>query len=136
MPPEKLKLEIATPERLVLTDGVDEVILPSAEGYMGVRPGHAPLLAMLDVGEISYRCDGSDKYLSCSGGFAEVLPDRVSILAETAEPAEEIDLERAQRARDGAEKQIRADLSDHEAARSEVRLKKAISRIRVRSRVQ
>jgi F-type H+-transporting ATPase subunit epsilon len=136
MPPEKLKLEIATPERLVLTDGVDEVILPSADGYMGVRPGHAPLLAMLDVGEISYRSGGTEKYLACSGGFAEVLPDGVSILAETAETAEEIDLERAQRARDEAEKQMRTDLAEHAADRAEVRLKKAVSRIRVRSRVQ
>ena len=136
MLPEKLKLEIATPERLVLSEGVDEVILPSAEGYMGVRPGHAPLMAQLDVGEISYRERDEQKYLACSGGFVEVLPDRVSVLAETAEPADEIDLERAQRAREKAEEQIRAESSEHETLRAEVRLKKAVSRIQVRSRVK
>jgi F-type H+-transporting ATPase subunit epsilon len=135
MLPDKLRLEIATPDRLVLTEGVDEVVLPSVDGYMGVRPGHAPLLAKLDVGEISYRIGSDEKYLACSGGFAEVLADSVSILAETAEPAEEIDLERAQGARDRAETRLRADLAEREFQRAEVSLKKAISRIRVRARL-
>jgi F-type H+-transporting ATPase subunit epsilon len=136
MLPDKLRLEIATPDSLVLTEGVDEVVLPAAEGYMGVRPGHAPLLSTLDVGEIAYRVGGEERFLACSGGFVEVLADSVSILAETAEPAEQIDLERAQRSREKAEKRLQTDLAAHELSRAEVRLKKAISRIRVHSRVQ
>jgi len=127
--PEKLRLEIATPDHLVLTEGVDEVILPSVEGYMGVRPGHAPLLAALDVGEIIYRIGSEQKYLACSGGFAEVLSDSVSILAETAEPAEEIDLDRAQRARDRAESRIKAANPADDFGRAEIALKRAVSRI-------
>jgi F-type H+-transporting ATPase subunit epsilon len=135
MLPEKLRLEIATPDHLVLTEGVDEVILPSVEGYMGVRPGHAPLLAALDVGEIAYRIGSEEKYLACSGGFAEVLADSVSVLAETAEPAEEIDVERAERARERAESRLKTDLAEREFNRAEVALKRAISRIRVHDRV-
>lgn len=135
MLPEKLRLEIATPDHLVLTEGVDEVILPSVEGYMGVRPGHAPLLAALDVGEISYRIGSEEKYLACSGGFAEVLADSVSVLAETAEPAEEIDVERAEKARERAEGRLRADPAESEFKRAEVALKRAMSRIRVHGRI-
>ncbi len=128
---DKLTLEIVTPERQVLAQPVDEVILPSLEGYMGVRPGHTALFAMLDVGEISYREDGTDKYLAVSGGFAEVLSGSVSILAETAEPAEEIDVERAGRARDRAEQLIKSDPSTSELQKAEVKLKRALGRIRV-----
>lgn len=135
MQPEKLRLEIVTPDHLVLTEGVDEVILPSVEGYMGVRPGHAPLLAALDVGEISYRIGSEEKYLACSGGFAEVLADSVSILAETAEPAEEIDVERAEKARERAEGRLKAEPAEDEFKRAEVALKRAISRIRVHGRI-
>jgi F-type H+-transporting ATPase subunit epsilon len=131
MLPDKIRLEIATPDRLVLSQEIDEVILPSVEGYMGVRPGHAPLLAALDVGEISYRSGAEQHLLACSGGFVEVRADSVSILAETAEPAEEIDVERAERAKKRAEERLGADLSDSEFKRAEVSLKKAVSRLRV-----
>lgn len=133
MPPEKLTLEIVTPERLVLSETVDEVVLPSVEGYLGVRPGHTPLLAQLDVGEISFRGDEGEKFLSVSGGFAEVLQGGVSILAETAELAEEIDAERAQRSRERAEAELKSDPSGREA---ELRLKRALGRIRVRGRAR
>ncbi len=136
MPPKKLTLEIVTPERLVLSETVVEVVLPSIEGYMGVRPGHAPLLAKLDVGEISYRTDAGEKHLAISGGFAEVLEGGVSILAETAELAEEIDVERAQRSRERAETLLKSQLSGQELLRAEFRLKKAIGRIRVRERAR
>lgn len=131
MQPDKLTLEIVTPDRLVLSEEIDEVIVPSVEGYMGVRPGHAPLLARLDVGEISYRVGSEERYLACSGGFAEVQADGVSILAETAELAEEIDVERAKLARRRAEDRLEADLSEHEFRRAEISLKKAVSRVRV-----
>jgi len=133
MMPEKLRLEIVTPDHLVLTEGVDEVVLPSVEGYMGVRPGHAPLLAHLEAGEIAYRIGSEEKYLACSGGFVEVLADSVSILAETAETAEEIDLDRARSARDRAEGHLKGDPAEQDFDRAEVALKKAISRIGARA---
>jgi len=135
MLPEKLALEIVTPDKLVVTDGVDEVIMPSVEGYMGVRPGHAPLLCRLDVGEIAYTIGSEEKYLAVSGGFAEVLPGSVSILAETCEPAEEIDVDRAERAQSRAEASMKADLSASEFKRAEINLRKAVSRIQVHKRL-
>jgi F-type H+-transporting ATPase subunit epsilon len=132
--PERLSLEIATPERRVLALDVDEVVLPGVEGSFGVLYGHAPLLAQLDVGEISYRVGAERKYLAASGGFAEVLRGGVTVLAETAEPAEEIDLPRARRAEERAAEQLRADLSEVEFRRAEVALKKALRRIETAGR--
>lgn len=129
--PDKLQLEIVTPERSVLTEQVDEVVMPSVEGYMGVLPGHAPLLAQLDVGEVSYRVGQQRKYLAISGGYAEVQRGAVSVLARTAELSEEIDLERAQRAKEKAESALKGDLPPEEFRRFEVRLKRAMSRIGV-----
>jgi F-type H+-transporting ATPase subunit epsilon len=134
MLPEKLSLEIVTPDKLVLTEGVDEVVMPSTEGYLGVRPGHCPLLCSLDAGEIAYTVGSQEKYLAVSGGFAEVLPDRVSILAETCEPGEEIDVERARRAQERAEAAMRAQASEIEFRHAEIDLKKALSRLRVHER--
>jgi F-type H+-transporting ATPase subunit epsilon len=136
MLPDKLRLEIVTPDHEVVTETVDEVILPSVEGYLGVRPGHAPLLARLDAGEISFRVGSTEKYLACSGGYAEVLADTVSVLAETAEPAEDIDLERAERARARAEERLKTDLAEQDFRRATVALKRAVSRIEVRRRVR
>lgn len=136
MLPDKIKLEIVTPERLVYSESVDEVVLPSVEGYMGVRPGHAPLLAMLDVGEISYRVGSTEQLLAVAGGYAEVLRDAVSILAETCELAEEIDVRRAEQARDRASGALKANASEAEFKRAEVSLKKAISRIEVSRRAR
>jgi F-type H+-transporting ATPase subunit epsilon len=134
--PDKIALEIVTPERRVLAKQVEDVVLPSVEGYMGVLPGHTPLLAMLDVGEISYLEGGERHYLAVSGGFAEVLRGSVSILAETSEPAEEIDVERAERSKERAEKALEAaDRSDSQFEEAEVRLKRAIGRIRVHGRL-
>ena len=127
--PDKLKLEIATPERLVLSLDVDDVVLPSVDGYMGVRPGHAPLLAKLQVGEVSYRVGSEEKYLALSGGFAEVLRGGVEILAETCEAAEEIDVERAERSRERAEDRLKKQATTTEFARAEASLKRAICRI-------
>jgi F-type H+-transporting ATPase subunit epsilon len=131
MLPDKLNLEIATPDRLVISQPVDEVVLPSVEGYMGVLPGHAPLLARLDAGEIAYRVGQERRRLAVSGGFAEILRDGVQILAETCEPAEEIDIERARRDRERAEEQLRAGLAEHEFRTAEASLKRALARIRV-----
>ena len=113
---------------------VDEVVLPSMEGYMGVLPGHAPLLAQLDAGEVSYRVGSNRQYLAVSGGFAEVLRESVSVLATTCERADEIDLERAQRSRERAESGLKLESPEMEFRRAEARLKRALCRITVHGR--
>jgi F-type H+-transporting ATPase subunit epsilon len=133
--PEKIQLDIVTPERAVLSETVDELILPGADGYLGVRPGHAPLLAMLKVGSISVRKGSDTRHLAVSWGFAEILPDRVSILAETAETAEEIDVDRAVRAKERAETRLKSPDPDTDFKRAQVALEKALIRIQVASRV-
>lgn len=133
--PNKLTLEVVTPGRQVLSAEVDEVILPSVDGYMGVQPGHAPLLAMLDVGEISYRVGGEQRFMTVTGGFAEVQRDSVSILAKASELAEEIDLQRAQRAKEDAERAM-ADYSEDQRFKiAEYKMRRALTRIRVHGRL-
>lgn len=100
---DRLRLELATPTRLVVAEDADEVVVPGIDGYFGVLPGHAPLLALLGAGEVTYRAGRTERYLAVSGGFAEVGPDRVTLLAETAERPEEIDPARARAARERAE---------------------------------
>src|SRR5215211_1439688 len=104
--PTHLTLEIVTPDRSLVTEKVDEVEIPGAEGYFGVLPGHTPLLAALQVGELWYRKGEEKVYLAIAFGFAEVLPDRVAILAQIAERAEEIDLVRAESAKQRAESRL------------------------------
>ena len=134
---ETIQLEVVTPERRVLQIDVADVVLPSVEGYLGIRPGHAALLATLDVGEISYGVEGQPRcFLSISGGFLEVAADRVSILAETSELAEEIDLERAEKAKTRAEQALAAKASDSEFRVAAQKLRKAVARIQVRSRAR
>lgn len=99
-------LELATPTRLLVSEQVDEVVAPGTEGYFGVLPGHAPFLATLGSGEVVYRTGREEQRLAVHGGFAEVTPERVIILAETAERPEEIDRERAERARQRAEQRL------------------------------
>jgi F-type H+-transporting ATPase subunit epsilon len=103
---DNLQLEIVTPDRLVVNDTADEVTIPGKTGYLGVLPGHAPLITELAVGEIAYRNSGETKRLAVAWGFAEVLPTKVTILAETAEKAEEIDVARAQSAKQRAEGEL------------------------------
>jgi len=132
--PEKIQLDIVTPERAVLSEAVDELILPGTEGYLGVRPGHAPLLTTLKVGTILIRKGNERSYLAVSWGFVEVLPERVSILAETAERAEEIDTDRAVRAKERAEKRMKSADPDVDFRRAQVALEKALIRIQVASK--
>jgi len=100
--PESIHLEIVTPEQRLVNEVVDEVVLPGSEGSLGVLPGHTPLLTTLGIGELMYRRGTARRFLAIAWGFAEVLPDRVSVLAEIAERAEGIDRERALKARDRA----------------------------------
>ena len=95
---DSLELEIATPERQLVREQVTEVQIPGKEGYMGILPGHAPLLSLLGIGTLSYVVGGQRRYLSVHGGFLEVLEDHVRVLADLAERAEEIDVERARKA--------------------------------------
>jgi F-type H+-transporting ATPase subunit epsilon len=103
---ETIQLEVVTPERLVVNDTAEYIEIPGKTGYLGVLPGHAPLITELAVGEISYRNGSQTKRLSVAWGFAEVLPEKVTILAETAEKAEDIDTARAEAAKKKAEAEL------------------------------
>jgi F-type H+-transporting ATPase subunit epsilon len=134
--PTQLILEIVTPERAIVTERVDEVEIPGAEGYFGVLPGHTPLLAMLSIGELWYR-KGSDKYyLAIAFGFAEVLPDRVTVLAELAEKSEDIDVARAEAAKRRAEERIAKPSADIDFERARVALMKALIRLQVSAKAR
>ncbi len=104
---ETIQLEIVTPERLVVRETAEEIEVPGKSGYLGILPGHAPLITELAIGAISYRNAGKVKRLAVAWGFAEVLPTKVTILAETAQQAEEIDVKRAQADREQAEQELR-----------------------------
>lgn len=125
------QLEIVTPERLLVSDSAEEVQIPGKSGYLGILPQHAPLITELGVGEISYRKGGKTEHLAVAWGFAEVLPDKVTILAEIAEKAEEIDVERARRAKEQAEAQLKRGPQDSEYHHAEVALERAITRLKV-----
>ena len=104
--PEAIELQIVTPERHVLQETVQSVEIPGKEGYLGILPGHAPLITELGVGILTYRKGGENKLVTVIHGYAEVLPDRVIVLADSAERAGEIDAARAQAARDRAQKRF------------------------------
>ena len=132
--PTTIELQVVTPERMLVHEQVDEVEVPGIDGYFGVLPGHTPLLAALSVGELWYRKGQEKTYLSIVHGFAEILPDRVTILAQLAERAEDIDIERAEAARKRASERLeqRADV-DYERAR--LALTKSMTRLQVSSRI-
>src|SRR5688500_5895666 len=134
--PTKLRLEIVTPDRALVTEEVDEVQLPGAEGYFGVLPGHTPLLATLQVGELWYRQGQEKHYLSIAFGFVEVQPDRVAILAQIAEPAAEIDAARAEAARKRADERLSRPTPDVDFERARIALLKALVRLQVASRAR
>ena len=133
--PTHIDLQIVTPDRLLVQDQVDEVEVPGAKGYFGVLPGHTPMLAALAVGELWYRKGQEKTYLSIAYGFAEILPDRVTILARLAERAEEIDAERAETARRRAEERLAQPKSDLDYERARVALMKSLVRLQVSGRM-
>ncbi len=134
MIPDKIELEIVTPERKVLSETVDSVVIPGAQGYLGVLPGHAPLLTGLMIGELSYVQDGKEHVLAVSQGYAEVLRGKVSVLAERCEKAEEIDVDRAEKSKQRAEEVLnRKDVPMDEFRRAELRIQRAIARIQAKS---
>jgi len=103
---EAFQLEIVTPEKKVVATAAEEVQIPGRNGYLGILPGHAPLITELAVGEIRFRENATEQRLAVAWGFAEVLPDKVTILAETAESPSEIDIERARKAKERAEQRL------------------------------
>ena len=134
--PTKIQLQIVSADRSLVNETVDEVEIPGSEGYFGVLPGHTPLLALLGAGELWYR-QGQDKhYLAIAAGFAEVQPDRVTILAHVAEAASEIDIVRAEAAMKRARERLSSGLSDIDFERARVALLKAIIRLQVASHVR
>jgi F-type H+-transporting ATPase subunit epsilon len=126
---EKINLEIVTPEKHLFSGAVDSVAVPANTGYLGILPGHAPLLAELGIGEISFKIGGKSEYLFCSWGFLEVLPDRVVLLAQTAELASDIDVKRAEEAKTRAEKLLSCREPDIDFQRAELALLRAIARL-------
>ena len=133
--PPTLRLEFVTPERAIVHDEVDELQLPGEEGFLGVLPGHTPMLVSLKVGEMWYR-KGTEKFHGFVGfGFAEILPDRVTILARIAETADDIDLERAQSAKRRAEERlaevVKGGVSEMDYERARIALLRAITRLQV-----
>jgi F-type H+-transporting ATPase subunit epsilon len=137
--PTKITLEIVTPDRALVTADVDEVFLPGSQGYFGVLPGHAPLLSTLQVGELWYRIGQERHYMAIAFGFAEVLPGRVTVLAQIAEKAEEIDIARAEAAKRRAEERVARTATpqvelDFERAR--IALMKSLIRLQVASRAR
>jgi F-type H+-transporting ATPase subunit epsilon len=135
--PTSIHLQIVSAERSLVNETVDEVEIPGADGYFGVLPGHTPLLALLGAGELWYRKGQEKVYLAISFGFAEVQPDRVTILAQLAEKAEEIDVERAAAAKKRAEERLAQAAAqaaiDFDAERARVALMKALIRLQVSS---
>jgi F-type H+-transporting ATPase subunit epsilon len=126
-----IRLEIVTAERLTYSDDVDVVVAPGVDGELGILPHHAPLMTMLQPGELRIKKEGEEIFLAISGGFLEVRPDKVVVLADTAERAEEIDLERAEAARRRAEDMLKQGAPDTDLARVQMSLARALTRLRV-----
>ena len=134
---ERLTLELATPTRLVVSTEVDEVVVPGSLGYFGVLPGHAPLLATLGIGELTYRTGRDEHHVAVSGGFAEVRNDKVIVLADSAETPADIDRARAEKARDRAEARLSGRTQDEvDYGRAAAALARALTRLQVAGRGQ
>ena len=132
----KLTLEVVTPDRSLVTEDVDEVQVPGADGYFGILPGHAPLLSSLKVGELWYRVGSQTHYLAIAFGFVEVLPNRVTVLAQIAERAAEIDVSRAEAAKARAETRIAGPRADMDFERARIAMMKSLVRLQVASRTR
>jgi F-type H+-transporting ATPase subunit epsilon len=126
---DSFQLEIVTPDKMVVKDQAEEMQIPGKNGYLGILPGHAPLISELSVGQISYRNGSETHYLCVAWGFAEVLPDKVTILAETAERGEDVDCERAQKAKERAEQRLESGDPEVDVPRAQDALARANSRL-------
>ncbi len=128
---DTFELEIVTPEKLVVKDVAEEAQIPGKNGYLGILPGHAPLITELAVGEITYRIGGMEKHVSVAWGFAEVLPNKTTILAETAERPDEIDVARAERAKQRCEQELHSGAPDLDYDALQAAIQRADTRIDV-----
>jgi F-type H+-transporting ATPase subunit epsilon len=131
-----LKIDIVTAERIVYSAEADTVIAPGVEGQLGILPHHAPLMTILQAGELVVRKGGEEHIMAISGGFLEVRPDRVIVLADQAERAEEIDTSRAEQARKRAEQSLAERKTTEDTARAEAALRRALVRLSVAERVK
>ncbi len=129
-----IRLDIVTAERMVYSDEVDIVVAPGVEGQLGILPHHAPLMTTLQSGELRARKGGKEFSLAISGGFLEVRPDRIIVLADAAERAEEIDIARAEEAKRRAEEQLSRSIPDVDTARAEAALARSLIRLKVAER--
>ena len=135
--PSQIELSVVTPDRQVVQETVEAVTVPGKRGYLGILPGHAPLLSELTIGELDYTRQGNKRRLAVAWGFVEVLPDRVIVLAHTAERAEEIDVERAQRAKERAEERLKkASDPEVDLERARAALEKAVTRLQITGRLR
>ncbi len=134
--PEKMDLRIVTPERQLFSGLVDQVTVPSTRGYLGILPGHTPLLAELGIGNITYKTGGRAECITCAWGFLEVLPDRVIVLAQTAEIASEIDAARAEQAKLRAQQRLASKDPDVNFMRAQLALMRAAARLDAVSRMR
>jgi len=128
---DTLQLEIVTPDRLLVNEQVEEVIIPGKSGYLEALPQHAPLITELMPGDLSFKKGGTVVHLAVSWGFAEVLPDKVTILAQTAEKPEEIDVQRAQAAKSRAEQTLQSPKPDTDYDEALAALRRADVRLQV-----
>ena len=134
--PTHLTLELVTPDRAVVRESVDEIQIPGSEGYLGVLPGHTPLLTSLQVGELWFGQGGETSYAAVAFGFAEILPARVTILAQIAERAEDIDVERAQEAERRARERLNKSVANVDFERARIALMKSLMRLQVASKIR
>jgi F-type H+-transporting ATPase subunit epsilon len=134
--PTKFQLQIVSADRSLVNETVDEAVIPGADGYFGVLPGHTPMLALLGAGELWYRQGQDRTYLVIAFGFAEVQPELVTILAEIAEKAEEIDIARAEAAKQRAEQRLVQLAVDMDAERARIALMKSLIRLQVSTRAR
>ncbi|MFP3975459.1 MAG: F0F1 ATP synthase subunit epsilon [Dehalococcoidia bacterium] len=130
----KLNFDIVTAERVVYSDEVDVVVAPGTEGQLAILPNHAPLMTMLQPGEMMVRKDGQESFMFVSGGFMEMMANKVTILADTAERADEIDAARAEEARKRAEQWLESMPADLDSARAEAALRRSVTRLKVAER--
>jgi F-type H+-transporting ATPase subunit epsilon len=128
--PTEILLNIVTPDKLVAQDSVSAVTLPGKSGYLGILPGHAPLLTEMSAGDLVYTRGGSEHHVAICWGFAEVLPNRVIVLADSAERAEEIDISRAEKAKERAEERLKRFSDPHvDQQKAREALRRAIARL-------
>jgi len=126
-----MRLDIVTAEQVVFSEDVDVVVAPGIEGELGILPHHTPLMTMLQPGELRVRKGGEEIFLVVSGGFLEVRPDRIIVLADAAERAEEIDIARAEEAKRRAEERLALPATDVDLARAEAALRRSLARLRI-----